>query len=50
MKNHRKGLATLYLTSASDLAAGDLEKYPDSGKTFQIHTGSVGQKEHRFLL
>lgn len=42
--------ATIYLTSASDLPSCELAKYPDSGKTFALRTGAIGQPEHQVIL
>ncbi len=43
-------LDVIYLTSASDLPAEDLARHPNSGKTFALRAGAVGQREHRVVL
>lgn len=43
-------LGTTYLTSASELPAERLERFPDSGRILSFVPGVTGQREHRVIL
>lgn len=43
-------LGTIYLTSASELSAEALQRFPESGFVHQISPGATGQREHRVIL
>lgn len=43
-------LATLYLTSASELPPDELARFPQSGCIHQFRPGATGQPEHRVIL